>query len=218
MAKTIGVDWVNNYHGRADDLKNCDNDAEGFYNKLSGVKTFDWGDDNAWDTDFEQSGVGSPSAGGDTAYADNVTIVYFAGHGWIYFGVTTHDNGTAGPSEMSLGDKNCRYLALSTCSAMSDAGTARWKPIFKGLRAMFGFKTTIGDSGSRGEKFANYLNAGYWMDTAWELACQETEDGSCEWGYLHVSSPVNSWIDKWTDPTAAAIANPTTLCFHSGSC
>jgi hypothetical protein len=218
MAKRIGVDWVNNYHGRADDLKNNDNNAEGFYNKLSGVKWFDFGDDNAWDTDFEQSGTGTPSAGSDTLYADNVDIVFFSGHGWIYFGVATHDNGSAAPSEMALGNGICRYLVVDSCEAMSDAGTSRWKPIFKGLRAMFGFKTNTSDSGDRGEKFANYLNGGHWMDDAWKWACQETEDGSCQWGYLHTASPVNSWIDKWTDPSPAAVSNPTLLCFHSGSC
>jgi len=217
MAKRIGIDWVNKYHGRADDLKNCDNDAEGFYDHLSGVKWFNFGDDSAWDTDFEQSGTGTPSAGSDTLYADNVDIVYFAGHGWISFGVTNHDNGSASPSEMALGNGRCRYLVISSCEPMSDGGTARWQPIFKGLRAMFSFRTTIGDSADRGRKFAHYLNDGHYMDDAWKWACEETEGGDCEWGYIHTVTPVNSWNDKWTDASPAAVPSPT-LHFHSGSC
>ena len=37
---TIGIEWVNKYHGRASDLKNNDNNAEGFYNELSGTRQF----------------------------------------------------------------------------------------------------------------------------------------------------------------------------------
>ena len=33
---TIGIDWVNNYHGHADDLENNDENARGFYNTLDG--------------------------------------------------------------------------------------------------------------------------------------------------------------------------------------
>jgi hypothetical protein len=217
MAKRIGVEWVENYHGRADDLKNSKENTEGFYNKLSGVKVFNWGNDNAWDADFEQQGTGSPATGGDTSWADDVEIVYFQGHGWIYFGVANHDNGSASPSEMRLGDKKCRYLAIHSCEAMSDAGTSRWQPIFNGLRAMFGFKTTAHNVDDHGNKFAKYLNQGQYMDNAWKWACQETEGSSTEWGYIHTLSPQNSWNDKWTDSTHDAVPSPT-LHFHSGAC
>ena len=95
---TIGIEWVNKFHGRASDLKNNDDNARGFYNTLSGVRRFEYADDLAWDSDFEESGVGSPSAGGDQLYADNVDIVFFSGHGSIngaFFGVTNHDDGEA---------------------------------------------------------------------------------------------------------------------------
>lgn len=34
----IGVEWVNNYHGRASDLRNCDECAERFYDELDGTR------------------------------------------------------------------------------------------------------------------------------------------------------------------------------------
>ena len=57
---TIGIEWVKKYNGLSGDLSNTKAQAEGFYNTLSGVRQFNWGDDNAWDQDFEQSGKGSP--------------------------------------------------------------------------------------------------------------------------------------------------------------
>ena len=57
---TIGIEWANLYHGRATDLKNNDDNAQGFYNTLQGVRRFQYGDDLAWDQDLEESGVGYP--------------------------------------------------------------------------------------------------------------------------------------------------------------
>lgn len=53
---TIGVEWVRQYNGLANNLTNTKAQAEGFYNTLSGVRRFNWGDDLAWDQDFEQQG------------------------------------------------------------------------------------------------------------------------------------------------------------------
>jgi len=57
----IGIEWVKQYHGRANNLSNTQAQAEGLYNTLSGVRRFNWGDDLAWDQDFEETGVGSPA-------------------------------------------------------------------------------------------------------------------------------------------------------------
>lgn len=217
MPKRVGVDWVNEYHGRAEGLKNRDNCAEGFYNHINAVKVYDWGDDNAWDTDFEQSGAGTPSSGSDVLYADNVDLAYFAGHGYLYFGVTGHDDGWADPSEIRLGDRQCKYLVCDSCSALEGDAIGRWRNSFKGLRAMFGFHNEAHDEKDRGKKFAHYLNDDHYMDNAWKWACQETESGDTEWGYLHVLTPSSSYNDKWST-SVSAIPNPTSFCFHTGAC
>jgi len=77
MAK-IGIEWVKKYHGRAPNLSNTQKQAEGFYNKLSGTRSFNWGDDLAWDQDFEEKGVGSPVTGTDTTWIDSVHIAFDA--------------------------------------------------------------------------------------------------------------------------------------------
>ena len=65
----------------ASNLTNTKPQAEGFYNTLSATRRFAWGDDLAWDEDFEQKNVGSPAAGTDVTWADDVDMVFFSGHG-----------------------------------------------------------------------------------------------------------------------------------------
>jgi len=53
-------EWVKKYNGLNGNLTNTKPQAEGFYDTLSATRVFDWGDDLAWDRDFEEQGVGSP--------------------------------------------------------------------------------------------------------------------------------------------------------------
>jgi hypothetical protein len=56
--REVGVEWVNQYHGRAADLNFCDDDAVGFYNHLGSkgfTRRFNFGDDLAWESDFERT-------------------------------------------------------------------------------------------------------------------------------------------------------------------
>jgi hypothetical protein len=223
----IGIEWVNKYHGRATDLKNNDNNAEGFYNTLDGVRQFEYGDDLAWDQDFEQSGAGAPVTGTDQLYADAVDIVFFSGHGstgGAFFGVATHDDGTAKPTEMRLGDLNCEWAVLDACLVLAYSGGGvydRVRPVFKGLHHILGFDTTTGDSGSRGKKFAQHLNDGWTMGEAWRKACEETEDSSVWWAYIHANTAgTNTYNDHWHGKgfvSADPVGEPT-LCYHRGAC
>jgi hypothetical protein len=220
MPKRVGIDWIDSYHGRAKDTKHRRQNAEGFYNTISAIKVYNWGDDLAWDTDFEQSGAGSPPSGADISYADNVDLAFFSGHGnvgLLGFGVTGHDDGYAVPGEIRLGDGSCKYLVCDCCLSMEGDAIGTWRESFTGLRSLFGFCTEAHDSGDRGRIFADYLNKNYYLDTAWAWACQETESSDCQWGYMHVLSPTSSYSDRWSS-TVSKISNPTTLCLHSGAC
>ena len=152
----IGIEWVNKYHGRAANLSNNDNNARGFANHLDGTVAFEWGNDLAWDEDFEQKGTTTNSAGTDQRYADNVDIVFFSGHGsasGAFFGVDAHDSGQAEPKQMVLGDRQCEWAIFDACEVLSHSATnsvfTRWKGSFKGLHYLLGFHTTSTDSGSR---------------------------------------------------------------------
>ncbi|MFW9995151.1 MAG: DUF6345 domain-containing protein [Candidatus Odinarchaeota archaeon] len=123
MAK-IGIEWVKKYHGRSSDLKNTKKQAEGFYNNLSGTRSFNWGNDLAWDQDFEESGVGSPATGTDTTWADSVDIAFFSGHGsqtGPSFGVDNLDDGTAKHTEVRWGNKSLKWIAFDACLVLKHA-------------------------------------------------------------------------------------------------
>ena len=224
---TIGIEWANNYHGRAADLKNNDDNAQGFYNTLQGVKRFQFGDDLAWDQDFEESGVGSPSSGSDQIYADDVDIAFFSGHGSMsggFFGVATHDDGTAGPGELRLGNRDCEWVIFDACEVLAwDGGNvfSRCGGAFAGLHYILGFDTTCGDSGDRGRKFADRLNSGWRVRDAWIQACTETEGSGTQLAYMRADgSGTDTFNDHWwgkgsvsADPTS-----PTTFFYLRTSC
>jgi hypothetical protein len=200
----IGIEWVKNYHGRAANLVNTQPQVEGLYNGLTGTKAFEWGDDLAWDQDFEEEGVGSPPTGTDNIWIDTADIAMFSGHGstgGAFFGVTGWNNGTAEPSEMSLGDENLNWLILDACQVLEwDSGGAfnRIDPIFNGLHYVLGFDTTTGDDQYRGSYMADHLNNGDRVRDAWRKTCQETEGSSTNYAYVRADGKgTDTFKDHW---------------------
>ena len=198
---TIGIEWVQKYNGRAADVSNTRAAAEGFYNTLQGVRSFNWGDDLAWDRDFEEQGAGSPSSGTDTVWVDNVDIVFYAGHGspsGPFFG-TTLDSGEATPGEVRWGNGDLEWIAFHACQVLARDGVFdRWGPVFVGLHYILGFHTNAHDESKRGRYFADKLNAGWRVRDAWIHACQETEGSDREWAYLRADQAgTNTFEDHW---------------------
>jgi hypothetical protein len=199
----IGIEWVKKYHGRASNLSNTQKQAEGFYNKLSGTRSFNWGDDLAWDQDFEEQGVGSPATGTDTTWIDSVHIAFFSGHGvptGHLFGVAGHDDGRAHHTEIKWGNKVLNWIAFDACQLLRENGVFdRWRDAFDGLHIILGFHTTCSDERKRGRYFAEYLNDGYTVLNAWKKACKETEGSGTKWAYLRAGggSGVNTYNDHW---------------------
>lgn len=224
---TIGIEWVNKYNGTQKDLKNNDDNARGFYNTLSGVRRFDYGDDLAWDRDFEESGVGSPTAGTDQLYADDVDIVFFSGHGSMagpVFGIVDKDDGRARPRDMRLGNRDCEWIVFDACQVLERDNLnvfTRLRDCFVGLHYMLGFDTTCGDSGDRGKKFAERLNDGWTIRDAWIRACTETEDSDTNWAYLRADAAgTDTFNDHWHGKgfVSADPVNPTTRRYLRGAC
>lgn len=224
---TIGIEWVNKYHGRASDLKNNDDNARGFYNALDGTRQFEYSNDLAWDQDFEESGIGSPSAGTDQIFVDNVDIVFFSGHGssaGALFGRADKDDGTAKHSEMRLGNRQLEWIVFDACEVLKyDSGNVfdRWRSVFKGLHYILGFDTTCSDVSDRGKKFAKRLNDGWTVREAWIKACEETQGSGTKWAYLRAGqSGADTYNDHWhgkgyvsPDPT-----NPSYRAYSRGPC
>ncbi|HEX9991479.1 MAG TPA: DUF6345 domain-containing protein [Acidimicrobiales bacterium] len=222
----IGIEWVQQYHGRANDLSNTRAQAEGFYNTLNGVRAFNWGDDLAWDQDFESSGKGSPSAGTDTTWIDDVDIAFFSGHGsstGLLFGVATSDDGTTRPGDVRWGDGDLEWIAVDACEVLQESGVFdRWGwGVFAGLHVMCGFHTTCADESKRGRYFAQYLNAGWTVRQAWIRAAQDTEPSGTQWAYLRADAPgTDTYEDHWwgAGTVSADPDDPTVLAYARGAC
>jgi hypothetical protein len=218
----IGIEWVQQYNGLAGNLSNTKAQAEGFYNTLSATKRFEWGDNLAWDQDFETSGLGSPPSGTDTVWADNVDMVFFSGHGSadrFYFGRQI-DDAVAKNTEIQWGQQCLNWIVLDACNILEWPGAFdRWGwPVFKGLHYILGFHTTTGDEPYRGQVLAQYLNAGWSIRDAWIRAAQDTEGPGTWWAYMRADNgATNTYADKWfgfsPDP-----ANPTVLYYARGAC
>lgn len=223
---TIGIEWVNKYNGYASDLHNNDDNAKGFYTTLDGIREFDWGDDNAWDQDFEEKNVGSPPAGTDEIYADNVDICFFSGHGspsGPSFGRRDRDDGRARFTELKLGNRQLEWIIFDACQVLNEDGVFdRWVRTFHGLHYILGFHSNTSDSPRRGRVFAENLNRGWTVREAWIRACEETEGSSVEWAYLRADSPgTDTYNDHWWGKGyVSPDPNPddSTLFYGRGSC
>lgn len=176
-SKEIGVEWVNNYNDFQ--FSYCDDNALGFYNELKNkgfTAVFNYGDDSAWESDFEREGVG----GYDSWYVDNVDFVYFSGHGSasaFFFG-TNHDNDGSYPrqvhyTEADWGDRDLEWLFISACEVLAQYWV--WQPAFHTPITLHdtGFETSVADNsgvGNLGKLFAQSLTQGYTINESWYIA------------------------------------------------
>lgn len=173
----VGVEWINDFPGTADDRSHWDESCDGLYYELLNngwTGRFHWTDWNAWEEDFKIAARG----GNEDLYADNVDIAMVCTHGsgawddfWgqnlssVYFG-STHDDHDLVPGDafQAFGDKDLEWLAFDSCSVLSDGGPAPyfnrgyWATSMNGLHLLLGFKNTMyvwapGD----GDKWADYM-------------------------------------------------------------
>jgi hypothetical protein len=202
----VGVEWVNKYHGRAGDLSNNDKNAGGFYDEIRSISKpgfeytgrFNFGDDYAWDIDFEEPGNAS-------SWIDDVDIAFFSGHGGPngpLFGVDDHDDGQAKPGEVKLGNKDLEWIVFDACQVLQHTASnsvARWLGAFNGLHKMLGFHTTCFDVSNRGREFAKKLKEGWSVDSAWIYACELTEGPGTKWAILEANEAVPEDDEAQTD-------------------
>ncbi|MEA1944407.1 MAG: DUF6345 domain-containing protein [Euryarchaeota archaeon] len=144
----VGVEWVNDYTYPYSDLSNCDDSANGLYNRLGNIgwtKRFNKGNSNAKATHFE-------SAGQDSLYIDAVDIALYSGHGhsdrldistvWekVYY------------DEAQWGDYDLEWIGLDCCYA----GGSYFSYPLNGIHLICGFSTPANDS-DNGNHWADFL-------------------------------------------------------------
>jgi hypothetical protein len=185
-ARSVGVEWVNNYHqsGLPPLLHNHLN-ANGFADELDRVgwkDAFSWGDASAWEKDFKDASKG----GVDNQAIDSVAFGFFSGHGRIggFLFDTMEDDNLLHHSDALWGDGALNWLVVDACLVLNNADgqvAQRWGPAFGGLHMMLGFDTECMDSPYRGQNLARYADGSYWWEAplsirdAWFQAAAVTE-------------------------------------------
>lgn len=160
----VGVEWINIYPQHdaecpaVPNLSFMDDVAEGFLLAMRScghADIFDWGDDNAWSSDFDH-----PDFGGDSLrWSDDVHFCYVAGHGGPTFSndpfkafnigfSSRHINPgvlkcRAISSNWRLGSKRLKWFVLDSCNIVSDTVAAHvvklWGGPMQGLHLLLGF-------------------------------------------------------------------------------
>ena len=159
------------------------------------TKSLRYKDDNAWESDFEDSSRG----GNDNIFADTCDLVYFCGHGdpyAIYFG-TDHQEIPGGLpyqahiSEVKWGDQDMEWIVLDSCEVLKykDESLYWWQrwdstalTIHSGLHVMMGWDSVsliygvwkLGTK-SRGHIFADKIGEGYTLWRSWHDATVEAK-------------------------------------------
>lgn len=177
----VGVEWVNIYDqfrerypewaGEMEDLQYSDDETEGFYSALGGedwTQKFNWGNELAWECDFEKAAVG----GDDLSYIDAVDFAYFSGHGredlFAFNTDTDYDKYEmmVHYSEVQWGDQDLEWIVISASYVLNwdpedyPIVQLRWGwPVFHGLHAMLGFHTSPDDEycPNMGLYFVNFM-------------------------------------------------------------
>jgi hypothetical protein len=184
---SVGVEWVQDFHKDAcqqHDLSYTRSQAEGFYNHMGShghLQLFDWGDDNAWETDFR-----SPDFGGDSLnWSDNVNFCLVDDHGGNSDNVVSfcfsfaHTNCSATSTTMRLGKKNLKWLAALGCELVlntnADHIVACWGGPMQGVHIVCGYIGTAADAWWTRNLGANFADdicggdtiAGSWVSDAY---------------------------------------------------
>lgn len=174
----VGVEWITDWPGTADDRANWYYSCNDLYNQLGSagwVKRFNYGNSLAWEEDFKALAYG----GTNDSYSDSVDLAMMCTHGSsaydprynitlssVYFS-TNHDDWHLSPGEAyrAYGNSDLEWLAFDSCSVLRDDSMYYWHETFDGLHLMLGFANTMyvvypGDGGVWGDQMQQ---KGWWI-------------------------------------------------------
>jgi hypothetical protein len=216
---TTGVEWVNTFDSAPPACANVDLGfrnavAEGFQSSMSllgHIAEFDWGEGNAWPTDFTD-----PARGGDSIdWSDNVNFCYFADHGGQnheQFFISFNNFGQFNPNNdlcwsgtilWQLGAKNLKWIVFDCCDAvldtpdvsMIDSISNIWFQPLQGVHLIFGY---VNESTDCWYASGTGTNFGFDAGLAWQsLANAWLGDGADWWiGDTAISMAVGATADE----------------------
>jgi Family of unknown function (DUF6345) len=172
-----GVEWIDTFSGpcKQNNVFYRQNCAEGFQNAMASyghTSVFDWGDDNAWETDFR-----SPNFGGDSLnWSDNVHFCYFTDHGantgsvFEIFFTAQQDYCFGSSNQWTLGANMLKWAVFDTCDLVlgtDAASVTQWFGPMQNVHIVFGFVNLAYDDGGRGANFGNDAGSGNPLSNVW---------------------------------------------------
>jgi hypothetical protein len=152
----VGVEWITDWPGTADDRANWYYSANNLYNELLSrgwIGRFNWGNTNAWERDFKPAG-GPYGGNGDI---DTVDLAMIGTHGTTAYDPRWHKNLSAvyfssnnddwflspGEAYRYYGTNDLEWLAFDSCSVLRDDSMWYWHETFNRLHLMLGFANTM---------------------------------------------------------------------------
>ena len=174
------------YIGVSGGLPQSGANALGFTSALrsAGWKiNFEWGDANAWDTDWIAN---------DDSWVDTADIVFYSGHansnGWV---VSPPNDNFVANSEVGArcatpdiwGVNDLEWITIAACGPLQDShipgasgdAFARWGGAFDGLHTLMGYAQVTYDQPYEGVWFANNMKAGMPIIDAWFRAARDAQ-------------------------------------------
>lgn len=167
------TEWVTNYQWwqfNYSDLENTDDDARGFSNKLTalGWKGDEHGNDGARQDHFKLSSL----SGLEHEHLDKHDFTYYSGHGSpdsiSFNNLNDAVRLYSWQAFEGWGDKDAEWALFSACEVMRDEED--WAACMDGLHLQLGFTTTMSDSATFGNYFADFLAKNSYNDTPHPIA------------------------------------------------
>lgn len=182
---SVGVEWINNFPAPCtqNTLSYCDDTSVGFLNGMVSrghTATFNWGNQNAFETDFRDTSLG----GDDGNWVDAVDFAHFSSHGGTdssnifkgYFG-GKNASCTWRSDKARFGNNfNLEYLIIDACNSLELTRDiiAVWHDTFQRLHMIFAFTDLVSDSwwtGGRGYNFGRRAGNNEKLTNAWLDEC-----------------------------------------------
>ncbi|WP_088889140.1 DUF6345 domain-containing protein [Leptolyngbya ohadii] len=182
-----GASWIGKIGGLGGSEKNAQGFVDGLRN--AGWKiNFNWGDCNAWETDWHEN---------DDDYVDAADFVFYTGHaggdGWMLVnpGNCATDyliSPEVGASPENPGDiwgqQDLEWIIVAACGPLEDdilskpgGGNVlqRWDGAFDGLHLLMGYGSVTFDNVEEGGRVVKYAREGQRLVDAWFRAAQEIQ-------------------------------------------
>ena len=198
----IGTEWVGTSMGLGGSAANAGGFVSRFAAAGGSALRFNWGDYNAWQTDFEDPIYG----GDDTHWVDNADAVFYTGHangdGWAF---PSHHNGTfISYSQCVLGNNDNDWLVIAACGPLQEGDSPhrwfeRWGPTFDGLHLLCGYQTVTYDNTIEGNHWANYMLNGWTVRQAWMQTGMDAQGHDQRVAVMGTYGPggVSNWNDHY---------------------